>query len=128
MALPAIPGFSGKREPTAFDIVPSQGFYKGNLKTRRPLLGYQDDITENVPSMLTNLTNVAAYRREIMCRNDLRVKVGRTAKDKFMVYNSLEGVGRNTYSIFAKPKNNHPLLIPADSNNVRRPSKLGVPK
>jgi hypothetical protein len=128
MALPVIAGFTGKREPTAFDIVPSQGFYKGNLKTRHPLLSYQDDITENVPSFLNNLTNVAGYRRGIMCRNDLRIKVGRAAKDKFIVHNNLEGVGRNTNSIFTKPKNNHPLLIQADSNNVSRPSKLGRPK
>ena len=63
-----------------------------------------------------------------MCRNDLRIKVGRAAKDKFIVHNSLEGVGRNTNSIFTKPKNNNPLLIQADSNNVSRPSKLGRPK
>ena len=129
MALPVIPGLQkGSKEPTAFEIVPSQGFYKGNLKTRKPLLSYQDDINENVPSFLNNLTNVAGYRREIMCRNDLRIKVGRAAKDKFIVHNSLEGVGRNTNSIFTKPKNNHPLLIQADSNNVSRPSKLGRPK
>jgi hypothetical protein len=54
---------------------------------------------------------VYTYRREIMCRNDLRIKVGRAAKDKFIVHNSLEGVGRNTKSIFTKPQNNHPLLI-----------------
>lgn len=129
MSLPVIPGLQkGSKEPTQFDIVPPTGFYKGNLKTRRPLLSYQDDITENVPSFLNNLTNVAAYRREIMCRNDLRIKVGRAAKDKFIVHNSLEGVGRNTNSIFTKPKNNHPLLIQADSNNLSRPSKLGRPK
>ena len=129
MALPVIPGLQkGSKEPTPFQIVPSQGFYKGNLKTRNPLLSYQDDKTENVPSFLNNLTNVSAYRRQIMCRNDLRIKVGRAAKDKFIVHNSLEGVGRNTNSIFTKPKNNHPLLIQADSNNVSRPSKLGRPK
>ena len=51
MALPVIQGLQkGSKEPTAFEIVPSQGFYKGNLKTRNPLLSYQDDITENVPS------------------------------------------------------------------------------
>ena len=129
MALPVIPGLQkGSKEPTPFQIVPSQGFYKGNLKTRNPLLSYQDDKTENVPSFLNNLTNVSAYRRQIMCRNDLRIKVGRAAKDKFIVHNSLEGEGRNTNSIFTKPKNNHPLLIQADSNNVSRPSKLGRPK
>jgi hypothetical protein len=129
MSLPVIPGLQkGSKEPTQFDIVPATGFFKGNLKTRNPLLSYQDDITENVPSFLNNLTNVAAYRRAIMCRNDLRIKVGRAAKDKFIVHNSLEGVGRNTNSIFTKPKNNHPLLIQADSNTVSRPSKLGRPK
>ena len=129
MALPVIPGLQkGSKEPTQFDIVTATGFFKGNLKTRNPLISYQDDITENVPSFLNNLTNVAVYRRGIMCRNDLRIKVGRAAKDKFIVHNSLEGVGRNTNSIFTKPKNNHPLLIQADSNNVSRPSKLGRPK
>jgi hypothetical protein len=129
MALPAIPGLQkGSKEPTIFQIVPATGFYKGNLKSRRPLLSYQDDITENVPSFLNNLTNVAAYRREIMCRNDLRTKVGRARKDKFIVHNSLEGVGRNNNSIFTKPKNNYPLLIQPDSNNVSRPSKLQRPK
>ena len=48
MALPVIPGLQkGSKEPTQFDIVPPTGFYKGNLKTRKPLLSYQDDINEN---------------------------------------------------------------------------------
>jgi hypothetical protein len=128
MALPNIPGFTGKKEPTPFDLVPSQGFYHGNLKTRRPLLGYQDNINENVPSVLTSLTADASYRRMINCRNDLRVKVLRGPKDKFKVHNSLEGVGRNQQSRFPKPKNNYPLLVPADSQNINVKNKLGLPK
>ena len=129
MTIPShIPGFSGTREPTPFEIVPTQGFYKKNLKSRTPLSGHQDDIQSNVPPMLNNITNVAAYRRNIMCKNDLRVKVLRGPKDKFAIYNSLQGVARNQKSIFPRVKNNHPLLVPADSQNAYMKNSLGLPK
>ena len=78
--------------------------------------------------MLNNITNVAAYRRNIMCKNDLRVKVLRGPKDKFAIYNSLQGVARNQKSIFPRVKNNHPLLVPADSQNAYMKNSLGLPK
>lgn len=119
---------AGLREPTPFELVPTQGFYKSNLRSRDPLLGYQDDIPRKVPPMLNNLTNAAPYRRTLMLKNDLRVKVIRQPKGKFAVYNSLQGVGRNQKSIFPRPKNDHPLLTPADSQHAFSRNTLGVPK
>lgn len=125
---PLIPGLTGNQEPSIIDIVPTTGFMKTQLRTRNPLLGYQEGISEAAPAVLNALSADSSYRRMIMCRNDLRVKVLRAPKDKFKIHNSMIGVARNEKSIFQKPKNNHPLLIPADSNDIQRPNKLGIPK
>ena len=50
-------------------------------------------------------------RRVIMCKNDLRVKVGRPAKDKQVVNPALKGIGRNTYCEFSRPPNNMPMYL-----------------
>jgi hypothetical protein len=125
---PQITGLTGKQEPSLIDIMPTTGFMKTQLKTRNPLIGFQEGISEAAPAVLNALSADSSYRRMIMCRNDLRVKVLRAPKDKFKIHNSLIGVARNEKSIFQKPKNNHPLLIPADSNDIQRSNKLGVPK
>ena len=125
---PRIPGVTGNQEPSIIDIVPTTGFMKTQIRSRNPLLGYQEYISESAPPVLNALSADSSYRRMIMCRNDLRVKVLRAPKDKFKIHNLLIGVGRNEKSIFQKPKNNHPLLIPADSNDIQRPNKLGIPK
>ena len=125
---PQIQGLTGNREPSIIDIVPTTGFMKTQLRSKNPLLGYQEYIAESAPPVLTPLTSDSSYRRMIMCRNDLRIKVLRAPKDKFKIHNTLIGVARNESSIFQKPKNNHRLLIPADSNDIQRPNKLGIPK
>ena len=122
---PTIQGLSGKSEQAVF--TPNAGFMKKQLLSRNPLLGYQEGLAETAPSVLTPLTADASYRKMINCRNDLRVKVLRGPKEKFKVHNSLEGVGRNQQSRFTKPKNNYPLLVAADSQNISLKNKLGLP-
>tara|TARA_Y100000385_G_C12997719_1_gene595706 strand:+ start:681 stop:1076 length:396 start_codon:yes stop_codon:yes gene_type:complete len=125
---PTIPGLTQTQSPSIFDLTPNSGFMKKQLLSRNPLLGYQEGIRNDVPSVLTGLTADASYRKMITCKNDLRVKVLRAPKDKFIVHNSLKGVGRNEQSIFPKPRNDHSLLIPADSHNISLQNKLGLPK
>ncbi len=130
MIPPKIQGLDGRSEPTPFDLIPPR--HSGNeiLKSRNPLLGYQDGIQQAIPPMLNDLTAQPSHRQMIMCRNELRVKVLRNPKTlgKNFAYNSLQGVSRNESSIFPKPKNNHNLLIPADNLVIHKKSKLGLPK
>tara|TARA_R100000541_G_scaffold1635_2_gene6421 strand:- start:1266 stop:1655 length:390 start_codon:yes stop_codon:yes gene_type:complete len=75
-----------------------------------------------------NITMYNNFTREEGCRTDLMVKTGRPDKDQLKVLPSYHGVGRNTSSIFPRPSNDGPLLIPVDSQFQSRPNKLGLPK
>jgi hypothetical protein len=79
-------------------------------------------------SPATDITMTNNYRREDSCKTDLMIKEGRPPKDPIKVLASYHGVGRNQSSVFPRPPNNGPLLIPTNSMFSGRPSKLGQPK
>ena len=68
------------------------------------------------------------FRRVEGCRTDLMVKTGRPVKDAIKVLPSYHGVGRGTSSVFPRPANDGPLLVPVDSQFQSRPNRLGLPK
>ena len=43
---PQITGLTGKQEPSLIDIMPTTGFMKTQLKTRNPLIGFQEGISK----------------------------------------------------------------------------------
>ncbi|AGM15759.1 hypothetical protein PGVV14_0013 [Preplasmiviricota sp. Gezel-14T] len=76
----------------------------------------------------TNITMYNNYTREEGCRMDYVVKSGRAPKEAQKVLPSYHGVARNTSSVFPRPSNDGPLLVPIDSQFQSRPNKLGLPK
>ena len=126
MIIPSLyAGFTGVAEVPRIDIVPTAHFKRPNLLSREPHLGKYDSKNDVYkPKMMNASLGTDTSRRVIMCKNDLRVKVGRPAKDNARVEPSLKGVGRNTYCKFSRPTNNMPILNMADSQNASKVSKL----
>ena len=86
------------------------------------------DIGRNHTSVANDITMYNNFRRVEGCRTDLQITVGRPVKDQQKVLPSYHGVARNTSSVFPRPANNGPLLVPVDSQFIARPNKLGLPK
>ena len=86
------------------------------------------DIGRNHTSVANDITMYNNFRRVEGCRTDLMVKTGRPVKDQQKVLPSYHGVARGTSSVFPRPANNGPLLVPVDSQFIARPNKLGLPK
>tara|TARA_R100000935_G_scaffold58878_1_gene98943 strand:+ start:3576 stop:3962 length:387 start_codon:yes stop_codon:yes gene_type:complete len=86
------------------------------------------DIGRNYTSVANDITMYNNFRRVEGCRTDLQVKTGRPVKDAIKVLPSYHGVARNTSSVFPRPANDGPLLVPVDSQFIARPNKLGLPK
>ena len=86
------------------------------------------DIGRNHTSVANDITMYNNFRRVEGCRTDLQVKTGRPVPDKQKVLPSYHGVARNTSSVFPRPANDGPLLVPVDSQFIARPNKLGLPK
>ena len=126
MIIPSLyAGFTGVAEVPRIDIVPTAHFKRPNLLSREPHLGKYDSKNDVYkPKMMNASLGTDTSRRVIMCKNDLRVKVGRPAKDKQVVNPALKGIGRNTYCEFSRPPNNMPVLKMADSQNASKISKL----
>jgi len=126
MIIPSLyAGFTGVAEVPRIDIVPTAHFKRPNLLSREPHLGKYDSKNDVYkPKMMNASLGTDTSRRVIMCKNDLRVKVGRPAKDKQVVNPALKGIGRNTYCEFSRPTNNMPILNMADSQNASKVSKL----
>ena len=119
----------GKSEVQTIALVPSASFKRDNLLTRNPALGYVDLLKDGQrPAMHNQTTSISTARRVLHCRNDLRVKIGRPAKDRFAL-NQTSGIGRKTSSIFPREHaNDGKIMIPSDSHVAGRLNKLGVPK
>lgn len=119
----------GKSEVPTIALVPSASFKRDNLLTRNPALGYVDLLKDGQrPAMHNQTTSISTARRVLHCRNDLRVKIGRPAKDRFAL-NQTSGIGRKTSSIFPREHaNDGKIMIPSDSHVAGRLNKLGVPK
>lgn len=128
MIIPSlISGLEGKEAVPAIALVPTASFKRENLTTKNPNLGYVPENQIYKPAMMNDTTNISTSRRVIMCRNDLRVKVGRPAKDKFKLHQT-SGVGRKTNDIFPRERpNNSKLHITTDSQSVIKLNKLGAP-
>ena len=128
MIIPSlISGLEGKEAVPAIALVPTASFKRENLTTKNPNLGYVPENQIYKPAMMNDTTSISTARRVIMCRNDLRVKVGRPAKDKFKLHQT-SGVGRKTNDIFPRERpNNSKLHITTDSQSVIKLNKLGVP-
>ena len=128
MIIPSlISGLEGKEAVPAIALVPTASFKRENLTTKNPNLGYVPENQIYKPAMMNDTTNISTSRRVIMCRNHLRVKVGRPAKDKFKLHQT-SGVGRKTNDIFPRERpNNSKLHITTDSQSVIKLNKLGVP-
>lgn len=126
MIIPSLyAGLTGVAEVPRIDIVPTAHFKRPNLLSREPHLGKYDSKNDVYkPKIMNASLGIDTSRRVIMCKNDLRVKVGRPAKDNARVEPSLKGVGRNTYCKFSRPTNNMPILNMADSQNASKISKL----
>jgi hypothetical protein len=129
MIIPSLmSGLEGKEAVPAIALVPTASFKRENLTTKNPNLGYVPENQIYKPAMMNETTSISTARRVIMCRNDLRVKVGRPAKDKFKLHQT-SGVGRKTNDIFPRERpNNLPLHITTDSQSIFTLNKLGVPK
>ena len=120
MIIPSIySGITGKKDIVV--NIPNAGFMKLNLTNKEPLQAFQ---VPYKPKIFSESLGCDTSRRVMMCRNDLRVRVGKKAKEKSIVRPSLEGVGRKTTSIFERPVNNLPILPSYDSNDISRLSKL----
>ena len=126
MIIPSLyAGLTGVAEVPRIDIVPTAHFKRPNLLSREPHLGKYDSKNDVYkPKIMNASLGIDTSRRVIMCKNDLRVKVGRPAKDNARVEPSLKGVGRNTYCKFSRPTNNMPILNMADSQYASKVSKL----
>lgn len=130
MIIPSLTAsFLGKGEVPMVSLVPTASFKRDNLLTKNPPLGYVDLLKDGQrPAMHNATTSISTARRVLHCRNDLRVKVGRPAKDRFAL-NQTSGIGRNSKSIFSREHaNNGKIMIPSDSQVAGRLNKLGVPK
>lgn len=127
MIIPSLlAGHSGVAAVTASALVPTASFSRPNLLSSKPNLGFVKESDLYKPPMLNDTTSISTARRVLNCKNDLRVKVGRRAKDKFSLHQT-SGVGRNTQSIFPREhQNNLALLIPSDSHTAGRLNKLGL--
>ena len=120
-------GLTGTRTVPAIDFVPGAVMKKENLFTRMPLLGFVPEGEIYKPKMLNPTTSIDTSDRVLMCRNDLRVKVGRRPKESRTIKQVLEGYSRNSSSFFPRPPNNLTLLVPRSSMDASRPNKLGLP-
>jgi hypothetical protein len=129
MIIPSLnAGLLGKETVPTIALVPTASFKRDNLLTKNPPLGFVDPKTMDKPAMHNQTTSIDTSRRVLMCKNDLRQKVGRPAKDRFAL-NQTTGVGRKTTSIFPREhKNNGRIMIPSDSHTAGRLNKLGIPK
>ena len=129
MIIPSIyTGIKGQAVVPSVDLVPSASFKRENMTTRNPALGYVDPMTMDKPAMHNQTTSISTARRVLMCKNDLRVKVGRPAKHRFAL-NQTSGIGRKTSSIFTREHpNNGRIMRPSDNHVASRLNKLGIPK
>ncbi len=119
-------GFTGVKD--AKFVVPTASYKRENLTTKMPMLGFIEEAKIYKPPILNPTTDVSTARRVLMCRNDLRVKVGRRAKEERTIKFSIEGIGRNTKSFFPRPINNRPILVPTNSQDASKRNKLGLPR
>ena len=128
MIIPSLTsGLEGKGEVPTIALVPTASFKRDNLLTRNPPLGYVDPKNMEKPAMHNATTSISTARRVLHCKNDLRVKIGRSAKDRFAL-NQTSGIGRKTSSIFPREHaNDGKIMIPSDSHVAGRLNKLGVP-
>ena len=130
MIIPSLySGLEGKETVPTVSLVPTASFKRDNLLTKNPPLGYVDLLKDGQrPAMHNATTSISTARRVLMCKNDLRVKIGRPAKDRFAL-GQVTGVGRKTTSIFPREhRNNGRIMIPSDSHTAGRLNKLGIPK
>ena len=129
MIIPSLTaGLLGKETVPTLALVPTASFKRDNLLTKNPPLGFVDPKTMDKPAMHNAVTSIDTSRRVLMCKNDLRVKVGRSAKERFAL-NQTSGIGRKTGSIFPrKHPNNGKIMIPSNSHVAGRLNKLGIPK
>jgi hypothetical protein len=128
MKLPALyAGLTGdapKKPPPVGKTTGS--FVRQNLLSTQPNLGFVKENKLYKPKMYDNISKFAD-RRVMSCRNDLRVVIGNPPKDHLVVRPPLVGIGRRTHhKIFPRPQNNLPVLVPANSADASRPSKLGI--
>ena len=129
MIIPSLTAaFLGKETVPTIALVPTCSFKRDNLLTKNPPLGFVDPKMMDKPPMHNQTTSIDTSRRVLMCKNDLRVKIGRPAKDRFAL-GQTTGVGRKTTSIFPREHgNNGRIMIPSDSHTAGRLNKLGIPK
>ena len=130
MIIPSLTaGLLGKETVPMVSLVPTASFKRDNLLTKNPPLGFVDPKTMEKPAMHNQTTSIDTSRRVLMCKNDLRQKVGRPAKERFQL-NQTTGVGRHhNTSIFPREHgNNGRIMIPSDSHTAGRLNKLGIPK
>jgi|TARA_E500000318_G_scaffold53039_1_gene49393 hypothetical protein len=124
MIIPSLySGLTGDSEIPMIDFVPTVQFSRANLLSRDPLLGFYDSVTDVYkPKMMNAALGIDTSRRVINCKNDLKTKVGRPAKEKSIVRPVTKGVGRNTSSVFRQPAN-LPVIVPTHSQDA---SKLSM--
>ena len=130
MFIPALyAGMTGENEIPTLQFLPVASFKRENLLTRSPFLGFVNEKDIYRTPMLNPTTSIATDRRVMCCRNDLRVSVGRPAKDKRSMYapNGFSNKELNTNNKFARPFNNYKLLIPTNSQDASKKSMLGIP-
>ncbi len=123
MIIPSLySGLTGNSEVPMIDFMPTVQFSRANLLSRDPLLAFYDNVTDYKPKMMNAALGIDTSRRVINCKNDLKTKVGRPAKEKSIVRPVTEGVGRNTSSVFRQAAN-LPVIVPTHSQDI---SKLSM--
>ena len=129
MIIPSLTaGLEGKEELPMLALIPTSSFKRENMTTKNPPLGFVDPKNMHQQPMMNDTTSISTARRVLHCKNDLRISIGRPAKQRFQL-NQTSGIGRNTNSIFPREKaNNGKIMIPSDSHVAYKRNNLGIPK